>query len=221
MGSPATQKDRGDNEGPQHEVTIAKPFALSRLNVTFADWDACFAVGGCRHVSESDMGRGTKPVINITWEDAQTYVAWLSKMTGQPYRLPTEAEWEYAARAGTTSAYYWGEEIGAGNANCNGCGGKWDNKESSPIGSFAANPFGILDMAGNVFQWTQDCYHEDYAGAPTDGSAWLSGNCSIRVIRGGSWEASHPTLSSAARDKYSIDNRDYAQGFRIARDLAH
>jgi formylglycine-generating enzyme required for sulfatase activity len=170
---PPTEKDRYDNEGPQHKVTIARPFAVSKFDVTFADWDACVSVGGCRHVSESDMGRGTKPVINVTWDDAQTYVAWLSKMTGQPYRLLTESEWEYAARAGTTT---------------DACGSQWDKRQTSPVGSFKPNAFGLYDMEGNVYQWLQDCIHEDYKGAPTDGSAWTSRDCSLRAIRGGSWK---------------------------------
>ena len=136
---------------------------------------------------DSGFGRGTKPVINVNWDDAQQYVAWFSKMTGQPYRLLTEAEWEYAARAGTTTAYSWGDEIGKGNANCNGCGSKWDNRETSPVGSFKPNAFGLYDMHGNVWQWVQDCYHDNYNGAPTDGSAWTSGDCSRRVLRGGAW----------------------------------
>ena len=114
-------------------------------------------------------------------------------MTGQPYRLLTEAEWEYAARAGTTTAYYWGDDIGKGNANCDGCGSQWDAKQTSPVGSFAANQFGLYDMAGNVLQWVQDCYHGNYDGAPTDGSAWTSGDCSNRVVRGGSWVSVHRT----------------------------
>ena len=159
MGSPATEKAAMTDEGPQHKVTIAKPFAVSKFDVTFADWDACVSVGGCPKAADAGFGRGTRPVINVGWDDAQHYVAWLSKMTGQPYRLLTEAEWEYAARAGTTTAYYWGDEIGKGNANCNGCGSQWDDKQTSPVGSFAANAFGLYDMAGNVCQWVQDCYH--------------------------------------------------------------
>ena len=159
MGSPATEEGRYSNEGPQHKVTIAKPFAVSKFDVTFADWDACVSVGGCPQLGDSSFGRGTRPVINVNWNDAQQYVAWLSKMTGQPYRLLTEAEWEYAARAGATTAYYWGDEIGVGNANCNGCGSQWDGRETAPVGSFKPNAFGLYDMAGNVVQWVQDCYH--------------------------------------------------------------
>ena len=219
MGSPATEKGRYTNEGPQHKVTIARPFAVSKFDVTFADWDACVSVGGCPQVSDSGYGRGTKPVINVSWDDAQQYVAWFSKMTGQPYRLLTEAEWEYAARAGTTTAYYWGDEIGKGNANCNGCGSQWDNRQTSPVGSFKPNAFGLYDMAGNVWQWVQDCYHDNYNGAPTDGSAWTSGDCSRRVVRGGSWDDDPQDLRAASRDRGSSGGRDDVLGFRVGRTL--
>ena len=219
MGSPATEKGRYANEGPQHKVTIAKPFAVSKFDVTFDDWDACVSVGGCPQASDSGFGRGTKPVIYVSWDDAQQYVAWLSKMTGQPYRLLTEAEWEYAARAGSTTAYYWGDEIGKGNANCNGCGSEWDNRQTSPVGSFKPNAFGLYDMAGNVWQWVQDCYHDNYNGAPTDGSAWTSGDCSRRVVRGGSWDHFPRFLRSAVRDWDSTDDRNDVLGFRVGRTL--
>jgi formylglycine-generating enzyme required for sulfatase activity len=173
MGSPETEKDRNGNEGPQHNVSFASAFAVSKFDVTFADWDACVSVGGCPEVSDSGFGRGTKPAINLTWDEAGKYVKWLSRMTGQPYRLLTEAEWEYAARAGTTTAYYWGDEIGKANANCNGCGSQWDSRETSPVGSFKPNAFGLYDMAGNVWQWVEDPWHDNYEGAPMDGTAWL------------------------------------------------
>jgi len=221
MGSPATEQGRYTNEGPQHKVTIAKRFAVSKFDVTFADWDACVSVGGCPNAADSGFGRDTKPVINVRWDDAKTYVAWLSKMTGQPYRLLTEAEWEYAARAGTTTAYYWGDDINNGNANanCKGCGSKWDDQQTSPVGSFAANPFGLYDMAGNVFQWVQDCNHPDYNGAPTDGSAWTSGDCSNRVVRGGSWGSDPQALRSAYRFWGRTDDRVLILGFRVGRTL--
>ena len=219
MGSLSTEQGHNDDEAPQHGVTIAKPFGVSKFVVTFTDWDACVSVGGCPEVSDSGMGRGNKPVINTSWEEAQAYTAWLSRMAGQPYRLLTEAEWEYAARAGTTSTYYWGDAIGKGNANCDGCGGKWDNQQTSPVGSFKPNAFGLYDMAGNVWQWVQDCYHADYNGAPTDGSAWIKGDCSRRVNRGGSWYSYSRPLRSAARVRGFPGNRDYGLGFRIGRDL--
>jgi formylglycine-generating enzyme required for sulfatase activity len=219
MGSPETDPGHYFDESPQHAVTIARPFAISRFVVTFADWDACRSVGGCPDMDDSDMGGGNKPVINTNWDDSRQYVAWLARMTGQPYRLLTEAEWEYAARAGTATAFYWGDELGQGHANCDGCGGKWDNQQTSPVGSFPPNPFGVYDMAGNVWQWVEDCYHPDYTGAPTDGSAWIAANCTRRVNRGGSWYSYSRPLRSAARVRGFPGNRDYGLGFRIARDL--
>jgi formylglycine-generating enzyme required for sulfatase activity len=219
MGSPTTEKGRYPNEGPQHKVTIARPFAVSKYDVTFADWDACVSVGACPKAADSGYGRDTKPVINVGRDDAQIYVAWLSRMTGQPYRLLTEAEWEYTARAGTATAYFWGDEIGKGNANCNGCGSEWDDKQTSPVGSFKPNAFGLYDMAGNVFQWVQDCYLDNYKEAPTDGSAWTSGDCSRRVVRGGSWDGFPQGLRAAYRFRYSTGDRNDGLGFRVGRTL--
>ena len=153
MGSPKEETGRYEDEGPRHKVLIAKPFAVSKFEVTFEEWDACVAIGGCVQVSDSGMGRGTQPVTDVGWEDVQQYVAWLSKQTGQIYRLLSEAEWEYAARAGTDTAYSWGDKIGRGNANCNNCGSPWDDRQSAPVGSFAANKFGLHDMHGNVWEW--------------------------------------------------------------------
>jgi formylglycine-generating enzyme required for sulfatase activity len=156
MGSPPTDKDRSNHEGPQHKVTIAQPFAVAKFEMTFAEWDMCADYGDCdRHIADERWGRGRQPVINVGWDDAQQYVAWLSRLTGKPYRLLTEAEYEYAARASTTTAYSWGGEIGKGNANCDGCGSQWDGKQTAPVGSFAPNAFGLHDMAGNVWQWVQ------------------------------------------------------------------
>jgi formylglycine-generating enzyme required for sulfatase activity/class 3 adenylate cyclase len=219
MGSPATEEGRHADEGPQHMVTIARPFAVSKFDVRFADWDACVSVGGCPQVTDGGMGRDTKPVINITWDDAQQYVAWFSKMTGQSYRLLSEAEWEYAARAGSPTAYYWGDDIGKGNANCNGCGSEWDNQQTSPVGSFAANQFGLYDMAGNVWQWVQDCYHDDYNRAPRDGSAWNSGDCNRLAVRGGSRDFDPLVLRVASRYWYSTVFRYSGLGFRVGRTL--
>jgi formylglycine-generating enzyme required for sulfatase activity len=220
MGSPEDEKDRSSDEGPRHRVLIARPVAVARFELTFDEWDACAAHGDCDpHVSDSERGRGRQPVINVSWNDAQSYVEWLSRLTGQRYRLLTEAEWEYAARAGTTTVYYWGNEIGKGNANCKECGSPWDWKTPAPAGSFAANAFGLYDMAGNVWQWAQDCYHAGYNGAPTDGSAWSGGDCSRRVYRGGSWVDEARTLRSASRARVSMGNRANGHGFRVARTL--
>jgi formylglycine-generating enzyme required for sulfatase activity len=162
---------------------------------------------------------GPAAVINVTWDEARQYAAWLSRMTGKPYRLLSEAEFEYAARAGTLTAYPWGDEIGKNNANCAGCGSKWDNRQPAPVGSFALNRFGLYDMHGNVFQWVEDCYHDSYKGAPSDGSAWTEVDCTHRVARGGQWDGSPRDLRSASRYNLTPDDRDSVLGFRIARTL--
>jgi formylglycine-generating enzyme required for sulfatase activity len=219
MGSPKTEEGRYNNEGPQHKVAIAKSFAVAKFDVTFDEWDACSSVGGCPQVKDSGYGRKLRPVINITWDEAQQYVTWLSMMTGRPYRLLTEAEWEYAARAGSPTAYYWGEYIGKQNASCDGCGNEWDNRKTSPVGSFKRNAFGLYDMAGNVWEWVQDCYHDDYNGAPSDDVAWTSGDCARRVARGGSWDRLPPLLRTASRIGNSTVGRNLSLGFRVARTL--
>jgi formylglycine-generating enzyme required for sulfatase activity len=219
MGSPETEKDRSENERPQHNVTIAKPFAVAKYELTFAEWDACVAHGDCLpHVSDSGWGRGRQPAINVSWHDAQSYVAWLSRITGKEYRLLSEAEYEYAARAGTQTAYPWGDEIGKNNANCGRCGSQWDSKQTAPVGSFAANGFGLYDMVGNVFEWVEDCYHNSYNGAPADGAAWTGSDCTNRVVHGGFWMGSPGYLRSAYRSRGISVSRD-GVGFRVARTL--
>jgi formylglycine-generating enzyme required for sulfatase activity len=224
MGSPPTEKGRMPDEDPQHRVTIARPFAVSKYDVTFNDWDACVSVGGCPRegrAGDVDWGRDTRPVIYVSWDDAQQYVAWLSQMTGKPYGLLSDAEFEYAARAGTQTAYPWGDDIGENNANCVGCGSRWTGSagtwQTAPGGSFAANRFGLHDMVGNVWKWVQDCYHPNYNGAPTDGSTWTGGDCTARVIRGGSWGGG--PIRSAFRDRTSTNDRNYTLGFRVGRSL--
>ena len=221
MGSPSTEKGRFDNEGPQHNVTIAKPFAVSKFQVTFDEWDTCVADGDCpQGISDSGFGRGQQPVINVTWDDAQRYVAWLSRTTGKPYRLLTEAEYEYAARGGKQTAYPWGDEVGKNNADCLGCGSQWDNSEPAPVGSFAANGFGFFGVVGSVWEWVEDCFHGNYSGAPTDGSPWIkNGNCNNRTVRGGNWKLSPANVRSATRNWYSGDGRDSGLGFRVGRPL--
>jgi formylglycine-generating enzyme required for sulfatase activity len=212
-------------EQPQHTVMFAKPFAVSKYEVTFADWDACVKGGGCNAYSPNDQhwGRGQQPVINVNWDDAQAYVAWLSAVTGKTYRLLSEAKYEYAVRAGTTTAYPWGDDIklnGQAMANCDGCGSKWDKTQTAPVGSFPPNKFGLYDMVGNVWEWTQDCVHNDYNGAPTDGSAWIAGgDCSNRLLRGGSWFYSPDYLRSAFRFWITSNARSFSLGFRVARTL--
>jgi len=155
----------------------------------------------------------------VNWNDAQAYAAWLSRKTGKHYRLLSESEWEYAARGGATTAYYWGDAVGKGNAACNGCGGEWDKKTAAPVGSFAPNPFGLYDMAGNVMQWTLDCWNPNYEGAPADGSPWMSGDCTHHVVRGGNWFIRPFALRSGFRRQVPVDERDDIFGFRIAREL--
>ena len=157
-------------------------------------------------------------MINVSWDDATAYVAWLSKKTGKSYRLLSEAEYEYAARAGTQTAYPWGDAIGANDANCLGCASQWDGK-TAPVGSFAANGFGLYDMVGNVWEWTRDCHHDTYSGAPADGSAWTSGDCSRRVSRGGSGGNVARDLRSADRVSGPTDDRGPYIGFRVGRTL--
>jgi len=222
-GSPTSEPGHSADEGPQHTVTIARQFAVGRFAVTFDEWDACAADGGCNGYKPSDegWGRGRRPVINVSWDDAKAYVAWLSKKTGKSYRLLSAAEYEYATRAGTQTAYPWGNAVGTNNANCHACGSQWDARQTAPVGSFAANGFGLYDMVGNVREWTEDCYHDRYLGAPTDGSAWIEGaDCSSRIVRAGSWFFAPAFLRSAKRYWFTTDYRLNYLGFRVARTLA-
>jgi formylglycine-generating enzyme required for sulfatase activity len=159
-------------------------------------------------------------VINVNWSNAQEYVRWLSKETGKDYHLLSEAEWEYAARAGANTAYYWGDDVGIGNANCSQCGSQWDGKETAPAGSFKPNGFDLYDMAGNVWQWVQDCSHDDYTGAPIDGSAWMTGDCNSHIVRGGSWFDPPEATRAASRFGNPSDIRGPALGFRVGETLA-
>ena len=158
----------------------------------------------------------------MSWDDAQTYVNWLSRITGKAYRLLSESEYQYAARAGTRTAYPWGDDVklnGKPMANCASCGSQWDNKQTAPVGSFPANQFGLYDMFGNVWEWTQDCWNESYRGASADGSPWTSGDCSRRVVRSGSWSSDPEVLRSAHRLRIISVNRGDFLGFRVARTL--
>ena len=218
MGSPPGEKGR-DDEGPRHAVRIDYRFAVGVYEVTFAEWDACVDAGGCdRYVPDDEgWGRESRPVINVSWEDAQFYVRWLSARTGHKYGLLSESEWEYVARAGTDTRYSWGNEIGRNRANCAGCGSRWDNEQTAPVGSFSANAWGVYDMHGNVWEWVEDCYNDSYVDAPSDGSAWESGNCSERVVRGGSRDYRPWFLRSANRFRYTTGSRYDFNGFRVAR----
>ncbi|MGA9323743.1 MAG: SUMF1/EgtB/PvdO family nonheme iron enzyme [Xanthobacteraceae bacterium] len=227
MGAAASESQipRYKLEIPQHLVTIANPFAVSKYELTFADWSGCVTGGGCNELklNEPDWRRGSQPVINVDWNDARQYTAWLSRVTGKTYRLLSEAEYEYATRAGTTTAYPWGDDTtlnGSAMANCANCGSKWDKTGPVSVGSFAANKFGLYDMVGNVFEWTEDCHHDNYNGAPADGSAWTAdGDCTNRTVRGSSWNIASDFVHSAFRGWDSTDLRSTLTGFRVARTL--
>ena len=205
---------------PVHEVTIAEPFAVGRYEVTLAEWDACVVAGGCAYrPGDLGWGRGSRPVITVSWDDAQEYVRWLSRETGKTYRLLSEAEWEYAARAGSTTKYPWGDNLGNNKAHCRACGSQWDVKRTAPVGSFKPNAFGLFDTVGNVWEWVADCENDSYEGAPADGSAWMSGACKKRVLRGGSWNYNPRIIRSAIRFGDDSGLRFIIYGFRVARTL--
>jgi len=218
MGSQPWEELRDDDEGPVHRVTITAPFAVGVYEVTFAEWNACVADGGCNGYSPGDgLGRDKKPIIDVSWEDAQSYLQWLSGKAGKPYRLLSESEWEYAARARTTKAYYFGGSIASSQAKYGGS--IFDIVKTVPVGSYPANGFGLHDMHGNVWEWVQDCWNESCHGAPSEGSAWESGDCRRRVLRGGSWLNYSALLRSANRSWGSSRNRIIGNniGFRVAR----
>lgn len=225
MGSPSGEVDRDPDEGPQHTVCV-EPFELGKYEVTFADWDACIADDGCFHEpDDKGWGRGRQPVVNVSWKDAQSYVRWLSRSTGQDYRLPSEAEWEYAARAGSTAPFFTGDCIHTDQANYDGtseynsCGAQTGVELGKPVqvGSYPANAWGVHDMHGNALEWVEDCWNGGYKGAPADGSAWLDGNCARRVIRGGSYFGYPGYMRSAYRCRRSTGYTIKRLGFRLAR----
>ena len=202
MGSPKSEKYRDDDEGPQRRVTFAKPFAVGKFEVTWDEWDACVRDGGCNNGpvekagGDNGWGKGRRPVIEVNWEDAKAYAAWLSKKTGKPYRLLTEAEWEYAARAGTTTAYFWGDRFDTSRAN--------NGRKTVEVGRYRPNAWGVHDMHGNVWEWTEDCWNDSYKGAPVDGSAWTSRRmwspCCSRRFLGRPFQtcSARPTASGTA-----------------------
>ena len=221
MGSPSGEYGRDSDEGPQHLVRIGYGFAVGVYEVTFSEWEACVSDGGCNGYRPDDRGwgRGNRPVINVSWEDAESYVGWLSAKTGESYRLLSESEWEYVARAGTETKYSWGNEIGDNLGNCYGCGSRWDYEQTATVGSYSANSFGLYDVHGNVWEWVQDCYNDNYRRAPSDGSAWESGDCSERVLRGGCWFDKPSLLRSAGRGRLTTGRRGSFIGFRVARSF--
>ena len=223
--------DGRDHEWPVRTVTISRPIAMGKYPVTFGEYDrfvddmssrSLQILSGKMPESPDDegWGRGARPVINVSWEEARAYAAWLGEQTGQRYRLPSEAEWEYAARAGTETAYSWGDEIGVNRANGCDSGSKWSGKRTSPVGSFEHNAFGLYDLHGNVWKWVEDCWHRNYEGAPSDGSAWTSGcDIAMHVVRGGSWLYDPRDMRSANRYWEAPSNHDYDIGFRLVQDL--
>jgi formylglycine-generating enzyme required for sulfatase activity len=227
MGSPATEEGRSANEGPQTPVTFASPFAVGRFAVTFDEWDACVAGGGCSRAEDRGKPRGRHPVVNVTWNDAQAYVAWLTKVTGKTYRLLSEAEREYVTRADTTTPYWWGSSISTGQANYDGTqkpygGGQTGifRQAAQPVDQFAvANRFGLYQVHGNVSEWVADCWRNAYSGTATNGAAWTTANCGTRVIRGGSWFDPPEMLRSAARKQFSAGLPSDKIGLRVARPL--
>jgi formylglycine-generating enzyme required for sulfatase activity len=200
-----------------HQVHV-KPFLLGRYPVTIREWHDCVAAHGCDDIDAETAGADAEatPMTNLSWEDAHRYVGWLSAATGTDYRLPTEAEWEYAARAGTKATYWWGTRMIAGVADCKGCKGLYNPKVPLAVSALKANPFGLYDMAGGVAQWTADCWHRNYHGAPTDGSAWEVPDCAEHVLRGGSWRNDANEVRAAAREFYDTSVRYPTHGMRVA-----
>ena len=227
MGAKEEEPGSTPDERPQHRVNFAQSFSVGRFPVTFDEWDACVAARGCSYQpGDQGWGRGKLPVISILWDDAQEYVAWLSRATGRTYRLLSESEREYVARAGTTTAYWWGDSFDPTQANC-----AKDNREVTsarnntaieqtlPVRSFAPNPWGLYQVHGNVYDWVDDCWNDNYDGAPSDGSAWISENCSGHVLRGGAFSRKPHAARSAARIWFGSPNRTVYMSVRIARTL--
>ncbi|TAL95051.1 MAG: hypothetical protein EPN73_14915 [Paraburkholderia sp.] len=207
------------SERPVHHVTIEAPFAIGKYAVTIEQWNACVDAKACPTLSSDNNPSKTAPARDLSWDDAQTYVKWLAKTTGKPYRLPTEAEWEYADRGGTTTQYWWGDRMAKGTANCKDCGDPWHKEGPENVGTFAANPYGLHDMNGGVWEWVSDCWHNSYQGAPTDGRTWDAPGCNMRVIRGGSWREGASYMLTSTRFRYSASVRQSQDGFRVAKDL--
>jgi len=211
---------KGDrSEKPAHKVSIKKPFAIGKYEVTMAQWNECHKAGACSYRPDIENADDNSPVRDISWSDAVEYVKWLSKVTNKTYRLPTEAEWEYAARSGTDTTFWWGNRVGVGQANCKNCGGNWEKKSPANVDAFPANPFGLHGTSGGVWEWVADCWHKTYKGAPKDGAVWNKSDCRENVIRGGAWRNDASYVHSASRFKYDTHVRYLLNGFRVARTL--
>jgi formylglycine-generating enzyme required for sulfatase activity/uncharacterized caspase-like protein len=228
MGGASDEEGLTADEIPQHGVALGQAFAAGRFSVTFDEWDACITDGGCNGYRPDDKGwgRGLRPVINVSWEEAKSYVVWLSRKTGKAYRLLSEAEREYVTRAGTTTPFWWGSSISTQQANYNGRfpyhrddpRGEF-RQRTLPVDAFGPNPWGFYQVHGNVWEWTEDCAHDNYHGAPLDGSAWTTGDCSRRIVRGGSWYPHAGVLRASSRKDHSTNSRSNDIGFRVARTL--
>ncbi len=206
------------DEVPRHEVTI-QSFMVSVYEVTFADYNRFAKATGRKQPNASGWDKKTHPVIDVSWDDAIAYTRWLSKQTGKRYRLLSESEWEYVARAGTTTSYWWGTKPGTGNAHCFDCQSDYKTSKPAKIGLFEPNPFGLYDTAGNVFEWVHDCYHRNYKDAPDDGSVWEGGDCNVRVVRGGAYRSPASSMRVENREKFKSGKGQYNVGIRVARDL--
>lgn len=210
-GSFAMGSNDDPTERPVHQVTI-KPFSMGKYPVTVLEWNECAAAKACGFTA---IGNDDAPVTNVSWTDAQQYAAYLAKVTKKTYRLPSEAEWEYAARGGTSTKYWWGDRLQPGMAGCKDCGAT-AAEQPVKVGSFKPNPFGLHDMGGGVDQWVEDCWHKNYQGAPVDGSAWSGGDCSSHVLRSGSWKNDSRYVRPSNRDGYDTNVRYPTHGFRVA-----
>ena len=214
-GSFAMGSNEDASEKPVRQVTV-KPFAMGKFPVSVQEWNACAAAKACGFTA---TGKDDAPVTNISWNDAKQYVAWLAETTRKPYRLPSEAEWEYAARGGTQTRYWWGDQFQQGMVNCRNCSDIPANDQPVKVGSLKPNPFGLFDMGGGVDQWVEDCWHKTYQGAPADGSAWVENECPSRVIRSGSWRKDSGYARTSSRGSYDTNVRYPTHGFRIALSL--
>jgi formylglycine-generating enzyme required for sulfatase activity len=199
---------------PAHRVSVGD-FYLGRTEVTFAQFDLFCEATGREKPADEGWGRGDRPVINVTWFDAVDFTLWLSGQSGRTFRLPSESEWEYAARAGTVTPYWWGFQMTPNVANCADCGSIWDGKSTAPVGSFRPNPFGLMDMTGNVYEWCFDTFHEKYMGAPADGTPWLFGDTASHINRGGSWHQFSSEIRSSARSWNRSEQKLDDIGFRV------
>jgi len=213
-------ENRGDrSEKPAHQVSIKRPFAIGKYEVTTGQWNECVKAGACSDKAAKVGPTENFPARDISWNDARAYVRWLSQLTQQEYRLPSEAEWEYSARANTKTRFWWGDKVGTGNADCRNCGGKWDRSVPAEVDAYPPNPFGVYGVAGGVWEWVTDCWHKSYNGAPKDGSSRDKPDCRENVIRGGSWRNDANYIHSASRFKYDSNVRYLLNGFRVAKTL--